>query len=213
MVAVVLPLFAVLGSCNIVAPIAYAIEGPGTIDAEFVLKPVRTAILVDDRQNILPRMALRVDIGEAIADRLLSEKTVPEIVNTRDVIAYVRSNERDGKRLTMGQVATGVKADQLIYVEISEFSLIDGEGSPRPTSAAFVRVLDIESRVRVFPSMEEEDGREVRAQLREIPTDALRTPSTRRAVEDQLADRLGRQISRVFYEHDRVDLGENLQPR
>ncbi|MGA1466156.1 MAG: hypothetical protein ACO38V_00830 [Phycisphaerales bacterium] len=202
-----------VGGCNIVAPIAYAIEGPGMIDAAFTLEKTRTAILVDDQRTILPRTSLRVELGEAIATRLLDEKAVPEVVSTRDVIAYVRTNERSGKRLSMEAVAKGLKVDQLIFVEVAQFSLVDENGSPRPTSSAFVRVLDIDGKMRAFPSPEETEGREVQAQLREISTDLLRTPSGRRGVEDQLADRLGRQISRLFYEHERVDLGENLGPR
>ena len=201
------------GGCNIVAPIAYAIEGPGMIDAQHTLEPIKTAILVDDQRTILPRTSLRVELGEAIATRLLDKKAVPEIVSTRDVIGYVRTNERSGDRLTMEAVAKGLKVDQLIFVEVAQFSLVDDNGSPRPTASAFVRVLDIDGKMRVYPSPEEPDGREVEAQLREVNPDLLRTTSGRRGIEDALADRLGRQISRLFYEHERVDLGENLGPR
>ncbi|MGA1045198.1 MAG: hypothetical protein ACO3ZY_08365, partial [Phycisphaerales bacterium] len=154
------------GGCNIVAPIAYAIEGPGMIDAAFTLEKTRTAILVDDQRTILPRTSLRVELGEAIATRLLDEKAVPEVVSTRDVIAYVRNNERSGRRISMEAVARGLKGDLLIFVEVAQFSLVDENGSPRPTASAFVRVLDIDGKMRAFPSPEEIDGREVQAQLR-----------------------------------------------
>ena len=32
----------------------------------------------------------------------------------------------------------------------------------------------------------------------------------RRFIEDELAVRLGKNVAQLFYEHDRVDLGENL---
>lgn len=201
------------GGCNIVAPIAFAIEGSGTIDAQHTLEPIRTAILVDDQRSILPRTSLRIELGEAVGTRLLDEKLVPAVVSTRDVIAYVRTNERSGQRLSMEAVAKGLKVDQLMFIEVTQFSLVDENGSPRPTAAALVRVLDIDGRERAFPGPEEPEGREVRAQLREVNPDLLRTPSGRRGIEDGLVDRLGRQIARLFHEHDRVDLGENLGPR
>ena len=53
-----------LASCNIVTPIAYAIEGPGQIDAEYTLPDKKTVVFVDDPRNILPRTALRTAIGD-----------------------------------------------------------------------------------------------------------------------------------------------------
>lgn len=203
----------VAGGCNIVAPIAYAIEGPGTIDAEHELLPVRTAVLVDDRDSILPRTALRVELGEAVGKTLLDEEVVPEVLSTRDVIAYVRAQERKDAQLSMQKIAEGLKVKQLIYVEVMSFDLIDRGGSPRPTATAYVKVLDIDGKQRSYPPPDMIDGREVTAQIREVDPELFRTPSARRTVEDQLVTRLGRQIARLFFEHERLDLGENLQSR
>ena len=202
-----------VGGCNIVAPIAYAIEGPGTVPAQHDLARVRTAILVDDPTNRLPRTSLRVELGESLGVALLERGLVPEVVATRDVVAFVRGNERDGTRITMGKVAAGVGADQLIYLDVEEFSLVDRNGSPRPTLRVMVRVVDVEGRTRTFPGPEQRRGLEVEAQLREVSTELYRTPSSRRAIEEGLVAKAGSDISKLFYEHDRVELGENLGPR
>ncbi|MHC4832591.1 MAG: hypothetical protein ACYTFH_01620 [Planctomycetota bacterium] len=201
------------GGCNIVAPIAYAIEGPGMIPAQHELMRERTAVLVDDPTNRLPRTALRVELGESVGIALLERDLVPEVVATRDVVAFVRGNERDGTPIAMEKVAAGVGADQLLYLDVAEFSLVDRNGSPRPTATIWVRVLDIEGRTRTFPGPEEPRGVEVTAQLREVSPDLYRTPSSRRAIEEALIARAGVEIAKLFYEHDRVDLGENLGPR
>jgi hypothetical protein len=202
-----------VGGCNIVAPIAYAIEGPGMIPAQHELARERTAVLVDDPTNRLPRTSLRVELGESLGVALLEQELVPEVVATRDVIAFVRGNERDRKPIAMEKVAAGVGADQLIYLDVTEFSLVDRDGSPRPTATIWVRVLDIKGRERVFPGPEEPRGVEITAQLREVSPDLYRTPSSRRAVEEALVAKAGIEISKLFYEHERIDLGENLGSR
>lgn len=195
------------------APIAYAIEGPGMIPAQHELMRENTAVLVDDPTNRLPRTSLRVELGESLGVALLEQELVPQVVATRDVVAFVRGNEKDGKPIAMERVAAGVGADQLIYLDVAEFSLVDPNGSPRPTARIWVRVLDIKGRQRAFPGPEEPRGIEVTAQLREVSPDLYRTPSSRRAIEEALVAKAGIEISKVFYEHERIDLGENLGPR
>ena len=183
------------------------------IPAQHELARERTAVLVDDPTNLLPRTRLRVELGESLGVELLERDLVPEVVSTRDVIAFVRGNERDGTPITIGKVAAGVGADQLIHLDVAEFSLVDRNGSPRPTATVFVRVLDIEGRTRSFPGPEQVRGVEVTTQLREVSTDLYRTPSSRRALEEALVARMGFELAKLFYEHERVDLGENLGPR
>ena len=48
------------------------------------------------------------------------------------------------------------------------------------------------------------------AQLREVDPALFETFAKSRIIEDDLAMRLGRNVAQIFFEHDRVDLGENL---
>ena len=79
-----------LVSCNIITPVAYAIEGPGQIDAEYTLPDKKTVVFVDDPRNILPRTALRTAIGDAVSFDLMNRELLTSTVATRDAIAIAR---------------------------------------------------------------------------------------------------------------------------
>jgi hypothetical protein len=77
-----------------------------------------------------------------------------------------------------------------------------------------VKVLDLEMRVRTYPAAQSmPDGREVTAIIREESSDGLRTRAGRTQIEDQLARKIALEVAQLFYQHDRVDLGENLGTR
>jgi hypothetical protein len=77
-----------------------------------------------------------------------------------------------------------------------------------------VKVLDIDQQVRVYPSEHTlPRGREVTATIREADPSVLRTRSGRTQLEEELARKVALQVAKLFYKHDRVDLGENLGTR
>jgi hypothetical protein len=210
----------ILPGCNLAAPALYAIDGPGRIDAEHELAEVRTVVFVDDRRNVFPRTALRTSIGEAIAKDLLGRKLVPSIVSPRDAIALARQKESGTKPLSIAAIGRELDAQQVLYVQVVSFSLT-GDGASadsgfgvRPTATCRVKVIDCAANVRTYPVGDiGESGRLVTSRIREVDTEGLRTVAARRAVEDRLAARLAIDVAELFYEHDRVDLGENLGTR
>jgi hypothetical protein len=208
--------------CNVTAPAAYMLFGPGSNPAEHTLAPVRTVVFVDDRSNVLPRTVLRVQIGDRIAQDLLSRKLVPSVVAPRDAIALTRQREDSARPLSIAAIGRELEAQQVVYVQVTSFTLA-GDGAfsnpgvgtgvgVTPTAKASVKVIDIAAGERVYP-LAETGGRDVVATTREIDPGNLRTVAQRRAAEEALAEKLGATIARLFYEHDRVPLGENLGPR
>jgi hypothetical protein len=206
------PLASVAGGCNIVAPIAYAIEGPGTIDAEFDLARVDTTVIVDDQGSLLPRLALRTALGESIGERLLRERLVPQVVSPRDAIAFMRSNDRRATPASIESVARAVGAKQVVYVQLVGFSLVGPQGEARPNADMLVRVLCMEGRTRVYPA-DPPEGRFVTTMIREVDPELYRTPATRRQIEEQLVQRMAVDVAKLFHKHDRVEFGENLRSR
>ena len=57
------------------------------------------------------------------------------------------------------------------------------------------------------------DGREITAVIREKDASALRTRAGRTQVEDELVRKIALEVAQLFYQHERVDLGENLGTR
>lgn len=210
------------GGCNLAVPASYAIFGPGQIEAEHFLAPVRTVVFVDDRANVLPRTALRASIGEKASQDLLTQKVVPNVVAPRDAIALTRQREDGTKPLSIAAIGRELEVQQVIYVHVTAFSII-GDGSTTttgttsgigvtPTAKATIKVIDVVNNERTYP-IADQGGREIVATMREVDPGSLRTTSTRRAVEDKLALELGQMIGELFYKHERVNLGENLGPR
>jgi hypothetical protein len=206
------------GGCNIITPVAYVIEGPGTIDAEFELSNKKTVVFVDDPNNIFPRTALRATLGDAVSFTLMGEEVLTSTVPTRDAIAISRSRSEGvaGRLISIEAIGRALDCGQVIYIQPTIFDLAgrsDMQGI-RPTAIARVKVIDIDTKTRAYPVAEVlPEGREVTATIREASSDLLRSRAGRAELEDALAKKLAIEISRLFYKHDRIDLGENLGTR
>lgn len=204
--------------CNLAAPASYALFGPGKIDAEHTLAQSRTVVFVDDRQNVLPRTALRAMVGEKVSEDLMSQELIPSAVRPVDAIAATRQHEEGGKPLSIAAIGRELECQQVIYVQVTGFS-VSGDGREQtgagatPTAKASVKVIDVVNNARTYPLADTKSGREVLAKLREVDLDEIRTVAKRRAVEDRLAMELGLVIGQLFYEHERIELGKNLGPR
>lgn len=202
----------VLCSCNIVKPVSYILEGPGKIDEEFELREVVTVVFVDDRKSAFPRTALRAIVAETINEMLVEEGALPasKMINARETIALARSLESSSSRVTIEKIGLEAGAEQVIYVELDGFALTMDGYTPRPTSRCRVKVIDIAAGTRVYPGAASPRGREVQSQLREVSPDNFTSFARRRKIEDQLAQKTGVQVAKLFHPHERVDLGENL---
>lgn len=197
--------------CNIVVPVAYVLEGPGMIPAEYTLRDTSTAVFIDDAENKLPRTALRGIIGVEITQLLIENKVMPasNFVDARDMIGLVRAMETNGRRASIERIGREAGVEQVVYVKIEGFSLTLDGITPRPTAVCAVKVLDLAAGTRVYPA-DNKDGRETVGQLREVDPARFEAFAKMRIIEDDLAVRLGKNVAQLFYEHDRVDLGENL---
>lgn len=206
-------------ACNIAAPAAYMLFGPGKIPAEHELAKTRTVVFVDDRQNVLPRTALRAMVGEKISQDLMKLELISAAVRPAEAIAATRQREDGSKPMSIAAIGRELECQQVIYVHITGFNLMgDGlEGGigagATPTANATIKVIDVVNNTRTYPIGDGTGGRELVATIREVDREELRTSAKRRAVEDRLAVELGDRIGKLFYEHERVELGENLGPR
>jgi hypothetical protein len=204
--------------CNIITPVAYAIEGPGKIDAEFLLPNKKTVVFIDDPSNIFPRTTLRASLGDAVSFDLMQKEVLTSTVATRDAIAISRSKaEGDASNLiSIEAIGRALDCAQVIHIQPTIFDLAgrsDMQGI-RPTAIVRVKVIDIDTRTRVYPVAEVlPQGREITATIREASSDALRSRAGRVELEDALVRKLAVEVAQLFYKHDRIDLGENLGTR
>ncbi len=118
--------------------------------------------------------------------------------------------ETSDRRVSIERIAREAGVEQIVYVEVKGFALTLDGFTPRPTAVANIKVLDVAANTKVFPGGGNPGGREVVAQVREVDPSNYESFAKRRRVEDDLAFKMGVTVAELFYEHQRVDLGENL---
>ncbi len=196
-----------VAGCNYLLPASYIIEGPPKAPAAFELPSKRTVVIVDDKINRMPRVALRVGIGDSVGTHLLENNVVPETITTRDAVALIRRMDTASKPISIQRICESLGAEQVVYVEIDDFNLSGGREEGGPEAVALVKVLDITNGSRLWPTAGSEA---VQSSLQDINPSLITTSAGRREVEDKLAEKLGEDIAKLFYAHERRELGGRL---
>ena len=196
-----------VAGCNYLLPASYIIEGPPKAPAAFELPSKRTVVIVDDKINRMPRVALRVGIGDSVGTHLLENNVVPETITTRDAVALIRRMDTASKPVSIQRICESLGAEQVVYVEIDEFNLSGGRDEGGPEAVALIKVLDITNGSRLWPTAGSEA---VQSSLQDINPSLISTSAGRREVEDKLAEKLGEDIAKLFYAHERRELGGRL---
>ena len=196
-----------VAGCNYLLPASYIIEGPPKAPAAFELPSKRTVVIVDDKINRMPRVALRVGIGDSVGTHLLENNVVPETITTRDAVALIRRMDTASKPVSIQRICESLGAEQVVYVEIDEFNLSGGRDEGGPEAVALIKVLDITNGSRLWPTAGSEA---VQSSLQDINPSLIATSAGRREVEDKLAEKLGEDIAKLFYAHERRELGGRL---
>ncbi|MSR69630.1 MAG: hypothetical protein EXS17_04715 [Phycisphaerales bacterium] len=193
--------------CNILLPASYILQGGPKAPAAYELPAKRTAMLVDDRSNRMSRVALRIEIGETVATELLENDVIPEAISTRDSVAYARRSDSAKQPISIQRIGEALGAEQLIFIEVDQFVLSGGSEQGGPEAIALIKVFDITSGARLWPNAGSEA---VQSFIRDIDPSLLQTSAGRREIEDKLAQQLGSDIAKIFYEHERRELGGRL---
>lgn len=191
-----------LGSCNIVAPVAYAIQGPPTIDEVYKLDKDRTTVIfIDDRMNRSPRRSLRIAAAEAAEQHLMQEGALPEnrVITTRAAMR-VASQEQFGEPKTIAELGRSVGADVVIYVTLDTWTLSPDGVTFAPGVQARVKVIDAANDTRLWPA--EGAGHPLTAAL-PPQVQGMPTGSDRDEANVAVASLLGLRLAQLFYEHAR----------
>jgi hypothetical protein len=204
--------------CNIVTPIVYAIEGPGQIDAELVLEDRPTVVFIDDRSNLLSPITLRRDIADTVSKELMRHAKLTVTIRPVDAMAVARRLDTNDEPMAIDRIAREVGAEQIIYVQMLAWRRTPDGFTPRPTAACSVQVIDAMNSAILYPPMVEGEGaartgRTVQTMLQPMPESAYDSRAAIRQLQETLAQELGGEIAKLFYKHERIDLGGNLNSR
>lgn len=204
--------FLALSGCNYAGPALYLLHGPPRTAAAFEPPDVPTVVFIDDRANLIPRTSLRAELGDMVSSKLMQEKVFTKTISSRDAMNYARANESKKDLMAIESVGAAVGAEQVIYVEMTSFTLADINGNPIPSASCQVRVIDVVNKVRVFPPGDAK-AHPTSVTLKPVNPDAYRGSAAIRALEDQIAADLSVAIAKLFYEHETRETGGNLNPR
>ena len=213
--ALLAPAIGSLAGCNIVAPVAFLVQGEPEREAQFLLnKDLPTVIFVDDRSNRIPfaNNSVRREIAGTATETLLGAEALLTVISPGDAIGAASSRDRHGELLSISGIGEAVGASQIVYVEVSRFAETPDGITPRPTATCMVSVLDLNQKKRVFPTGSEmgQKAIPVTASLGEVDPMLLRSQSARTKLHQQLAREMGEEIAKLFYKHKVYDMGDRL---
>ncbi|MFT5422428.1 MAG: hypothetical protein ACI89L_000185 [Phycisphaerales bacterium] len=191
----------VLGAgCNIVGPVAYAIHGPGNVNAKYELdRKVATVIFVDDPSGRITDRRLRDLMAQTATTVMMSRARMDDMIDPTAVLT-VASKDSFQNPLSIVEIGQAVGADVLIYVALNQFDL-EGPGQTfLPTATLAVKVMDITEGRRVWPDGSE--GAFIRVGGDYRPGIAPRTSADLIKAEEQLAAKAALGIAQLFYTHE-----------
>lgn len=198
-----------IGGCNYLIPASYLIEGPPKEEARYELPRRKTVVYVDDRANRMTRAALRTAVGEEVGTLLLQQALVPEVISAKDAVAYARRVDTSDKQVSIRKIGEAVGAEQVIYIDVDDYRISSDGATPQPAAVVNVKVIDVASGARLWPDGTDA-GETLVVRTREQSLDLYGSSAGRRKVEDALAKQLAEDVSKLFYEHEKRELGGNL---
>jgi hypothetical protein len=203
-----LGVLAVAAACNIVGPAVYLIHGPEKTPAAYKLPDEKPAVIfIDDVDSRLPNRLSRQRIAKTAERALLDEECVKDsTIISSDAALAAASGERFGKQLGIAEIGEKVGAKTVIYARIENFSISPDGAQFAPMVRMRVKVVDVESRKRLFPAPESTDPVAQWFTVKyDMPTGQGAMPSQMSDVmkaEQDLADAAGLALARVFFEHE-----------
>ena len=189
-----------LASCNLATPIAYAIYGPGKVEARFELDPeASTVVFVDDPNSQVGRRRDRDIVAQTATQTLLSKGLVIDMVDPQ-AATLAATKERHGAALSITEIGAAVDADVIVYALLTEFTLSADGNAYNPSAVLRVKVLDRRTGGRIWPDDPRGSTVRIRPEFRpgELPQDQADLAEA----NADLASRAGLAIAQLFYKHE-----------
>jgi hypothetical protein len=191
---------ALAAGCNVVAPIAYAIHGPGQVEPVHTLDEERTVVyFIDDPSSKIAQRRLRYTMADVASHTLLEKKVVVDVLDSRTILAAA-TKERHGDRMSITELGRAVGADIVVYAVVTNFSMANEGNTFVPSTSMRVKVIDVAEGVRVWPAAE--SGYLVEVRLPQRPGTTALEQTNRLQTETALAEKAGLALAQMFYKHE-----------
>lgn len=203
------------GGCNILGGVGYIVHGPPKAPAVYELQDRPTVIFVDDRNSTIPARSeiIRRRIAEVASRELMNRGLVTVTIQPQDALAAARLHDRYEQVMSIDKIGATVGAEQVIYVEMLAFKATTDGYTPKPYAACMVKVWDADANERLFPGPEVPEGAHP-LQVSGLPVnpELYRSRGTLVQVYETLADQVGIELTKLFYEHEIRELGSQSDP-
>lgn len=202
-----LSLCAVAG-CNIASTAAYVLQGPAKVEAQTELDRKRpTVVFIDDRSSKVPRRSLRVVMGQMAEEEMIARRVIDadKMIAAQSVLRAAMSEDAD-EPMSVADLGRAVGAEVVVYVTIDAWTLTKNSGSFSPLVAARVKVIDATERARIWPG--EDRGFPLLIEPAASASDVPSSSAERSAAHNELAERAGRSIAKLFYDSEREGVRE-----
>jgi hypothetical protein len=185
------------------------IHGPEKTPAAYRLDPKKpTVVLVDDRASVLPRRSLRTTIAGRASQEILNEKAVETVIDAKAIQALLARDPAD-RPTPIATLGMKVQAQQIVYVTMDKFALSSDGATYQPFADARVKVIDVETG-RAWP--EQAEGHPLRVVLPIQRDDLPSGAGVLAKAQEALADRVGVELSRLFYRFNTNDRPMDTRP-
>jgi len=213
-----------IGGCEGLSAVSYAFQGGEPVKKLFQLPPKRTLVLVDtlegpDQTNALATPSYRNLIASDIGYYLEKEEALPPdlIIDLRELNQLAGQLGDDYDRTPIDQIGRRLGAEQVIHVLIEQSSVAVAGNLYRPAAAGQVKVIDVRQAKRIFPrtmDLEAEGGgvpgHRFSVEMDPINQDVVSTTLTD-MLSRQLAQQIALDVSRLFYDWRKPDLGSQIK--
>ena len=209
-----------LAGCQTAAVAISAVQGGPTNAAAYALPEARTAILVDDPQQLLEDPSIARQIGTTAMFYLEENKALKEehVVPPRAVVRLQNMAGRAWSRMPIDEIGRRLEAQQMIYVKVVQIRFRTDEQLYRPEIALEIKVIDATTGERLWPEApplleagNAPPGQRVAVQLDyETRAGRFADDATPGDLARRLADEAGLAVARLFYDWKPDPVGSDL---
>ncbi|MCP4759551.1 MAG: hypothetical protein GY894_03715 [Planctomycetes bacterium] len=202
----------IVSGCNIAGAVDALTRPDPVVEAQYELAAKPTVILFDDyRSSIVTPVRLRRDIAEEATIVLMENLDSQDMISPLDAMRLAQKLDKPGKQAAIHEIGKGVGAEQVIYVTPARFSIPAIAGTADPTAAFRVKVIDVETKARVWPDDDAGGATGWPIQVALSRDEAMSLSSDGRgAVSRALATKSGDEIARLFIDTHYSQHGNRL---
>jgi hypothetical protein len=207
-----------LTGCEAVAFFAQGMK-PNAVKAIYPIADRATLVLIDDPSNLLTDPTLAGLISDRITADLQQAKAVTQFISQLHVRDLQVQLGTEFHQTPVDRIGQAVGAEQIIHITIESLQVEEGPQLWRPVATVRVKLIDAVESVRRFPPASAAEVQRGTAHLplgHPVVSEMFyqQQPEGRGGgsiIMRRLADRIGRDVARVFHDHRGRQVGAGFE--